>query len=113
MLDFFDALFRVVQGITGLVTLLIIFVKPFRLWIFNVKSRKKAEEKKDNERDEALRCTLRNIITQFYYSHRTVCELHQYEYENIAKIYKAYKDMGGNSFIYKLWEEIQEWTIIP
>ena len=99
MLDFFDALFKVVQGITGLVTLLIVFVKPFRLWIFNAKSRK------------ALRCTLRNIITQFYYSHRTVCELHQYEYENITKIYKAYKDMGGNSFIDKLWEEeAEKWS---
>lgn len=112
MLEIFDTVFIFAQGLTALFSLLIIFVKPFRAWIFNAKSRKREDEKKDNNRDEAMRCTLRNIITQFYYSHRMNSELHQYEYENIAKIYRAYKEMGGNSFIDRIWEEIQEWMII-
>lgn len=112
MLVVFDAILKVAQGLVALVALLAIFVKPFRLWFFNMKNRKTAEEKKDKDRDEAIRCTLRNIITQFYYGHRVQSELHQYEYENIAKVYQAYKKMGGNSFVDKIWEEIQEWTIV-
>lgn len=112
MLIVFDAILRVAQGLVALIALLAIFVKPFRLWFFNTKNRKTAEEKKDKERDEAIRCTLRNIMTQFYYSHKAQCELHQYEYENIAKVYQAYKTMGGNSFVDKIWEEIQDWTIV-
>lgn len=112
MLAFFEVTFKVAQGLIALVTLLLLFVKPFRDWMFNAKSRKAAEEKKDKDRDEAIRCTLRNIITQFYYGRRAQCELHQYEYENISKVYHSYKTMGGNSFVDKIWEEIQLWTIV-
>ena len=90
-----------------------ICVKPFRSWFLNIQDRKNTEAEKDANRDEAHRCSLRNIITEFYYSHRNICEIHQYEYENIEKVYKAYKAMGGNSFIDKIWKEIQDWTVIP
>lgn len=110
---FFDILFKAVQGILALVTLLMIFIKPFRSWFLNLQEKKQHEADKDENRDEALRCSLRNIITQFYYSHYKMCEIHQYEFENIAKVYNAYKKMSGNSFVDKLWEEIQEWSIIP
>ena len=110
---FFDTLFKVAQGVTALITLLILCVKPFRSWFLNLQDRKKQEENKDENRDEALRCSLRNIITQFYYSHLHSDGIHQYEYENIAKVYRAYKKMDGNSFVDKIWEEIQDWNIIP
>jgi hypothetical protein len=113
MLETLDTIFKVAQGVTVVITLLMICVKPFRTWILNLQDRKRADEKQDENRDEALRCSLRNIITQFYYSRRHECELHQYEYENIEKAYNAYKKMGGNSFVDRLWEEIQEWTIVP
>lgn len=108
----FDSMVKVAQGITALITLLLICVKPFRTWLLNLQDRKKAEDNKDENRDEALRCSLRNIITQFYYTHCHVNEIHQYEFENVEKAYCAYKKMGGNSFVDKLWEEIREWNII-
>ena len=110
---FFDALFKAAQGFLAIVSLMLICVKPFRAWLLNVQDRKKQEASKEENRDEALRCSLRNIITQFYYSHCHNCEIHQYEYENIAKVYATYKKMGGNSFVDKIWEEIKEWSIIP
>lgn len=113
MVEIMDTLFRVAQGITALVTLLMICVKPFRSWFLNLQDRKKQESIKDENRDEALRCSLRDIITRFYYSHLHCDGIHQYEYENIYKVYKAYKRMNGNSFVDKIWEEIQEWEIIP
>lgn len=113
MEDFWKGLIMTAQGVSALFSLLMIFVKPFRSWLLGVKDRRKQDEKKEQARDEASRCSLRNIITGFYYSKYKLCEIHQYEYENIEKIYHAYKTMGGNSFIDKIWVEIQEWTILP
>lgn len=108
-----DTIIKIAQGLLTLLSLLLLFIKPFRSWFLNLQDRKRQEATKDESRDEALRCSLRNIITQFYYSHYSICEIHQYEYENIERVYAAYKRMGGNSFVDKLWEEIQEWSVIP
>ena len=104
--------FQVAKGLTALFSICAILIKPIRNWLLGIQDRKKEQEEKDSARDEATKCSLRNIITNFYYSKHKVCEIHQYEYENIEKIYHAYKTMGGNSFIDKLWEEIKDWTVI-
>lgn len=112
MNTFFDVLFKTAQGVTTIITLLLLCIKPFRSWFLNLQDRRKKEEKKENNRDEAMKCSLRNIITQFYYSHNQTKTMKQYEFENIDRIYLAYKRMDGNSFVDKIWEEIQEWTIV-
>lgn len=35
----------------------------------------------------------------------------EYEYENLERLYKQYKKLGGNSFVDKVWNEVQEWKI--
>lgn len=110
---FWDILIKVAQGVTTIITLLLLCIKPFRTWFLNLQNKKKSEDERDKNRDEAMRCSLRNIVTQFYYLNNQERRIHQYEYENIERVYAAYKRMGGNSFIDKLWGEIQGWEIIP
>jgi hypothetical protein len=109
---FWDVLIKVAQGVTTIITLLLLCIKPFRTWFLNLQNRKKEEDERENNRDEASRCSLRNIMTQFYYLHNQEKQINQYEYENMAKVYAAYKHMGGNSFVDKIWEEMQGWTIV-
>lgn len=102
--------------------ILVIFVGAAQVFnIIKAPSRKKRQEQKTQDEKEKIRkenqaetdrCVLRNIITDFYYRNVSSCEMKQYQYENLSKVYHQYKKLGGNSFIDKIWEEIQEWRII-
>lgn len=58
-----------------------------------------------------LKCLLRSEMLRIYYHNDEKKVLRQYEYENFEKLYKAYKALKGNSFIDKIWKEIQTWKI--
>ncbi|MBR6502847.1 MAG: hypothetical protein IKT42_05335 [Clostridia bacterium] len=58
------------------------------------------------------KCQLRSEMLRIYYHHYTVGEIRQYEYENFVALYEAYKTLGGNSFIDKIYEEIKRWEIV-
>ena len=58
------------------------------------------------------KCQLRNDMLQIYYKHRDKKIIRQYEFENFELMYKAYKALKGNSFIDKIWNEIQEWDVV-
>lgn len=60
----------------------------------------------------ALKCLLRSEMLRIYYRHQEKREIRQYEYENFVFLYKAYKAMRGNSFIDKIYKEIQEWRVV-
>lgn len=59
------------------------------------------------------RCQLRSEMLRIFYGNRDAQKIHQYEYENFVMLYEAYKALKGNSFIDKIYKEIQEWEIIP
>ena len=59
------------------------------------------------------KCQLRSEMLRIYYRHREDGEIRQYEYENFIMLYEAYKALKGNSFIDKIYGELQEWKIIP
>lgn len=61
---------------------------------------------------EGQRCLLRSEIVRLYYRHKADNELREYEYRNLEQCYKAYKALGGNSFIDHIYAEMQEWDII-
>ena len=61
---------------------------------------------------EGQKCLLRSEIVRTYYRHLQDKTLHQYEYENLCLCYKAYKQLGGNSFIDHIYNEMQEWTVV-
>ena len=61
---------------------------------------------------DGTRCQLRSEMLRIYYHHRETKEIRQYEYENFVMLYEAYKALKGNSFIDKIYEEVQSWEIV-
>lgn len=58
------------------------------------------------------KCQLRSEMLRIYYNNRESGTIHQYEYENFVLLYEAYKALKGNSFIDKIYAEIQTWEVI-
>lgn len=59
-----------------------------------------------------MKCQLRSEMLCIYYHNREKKTIRQYEYENFIKLYEAYKALKGNSFIDKIYKEVQTWEII-
>lgn len=58
------------------------------------------------------RCQLRSEMLRIYYHCHEKGEIRQYEYENFVMLYEAYKALRGNSFVDKIYKEIQELDIV-
>lgn len=61
---------------------------------------------------DGQKCQLRSEMLRIYYRHRETGEIRQYEYENFVFLYEAYKALKGNSFIDKIYKEVQTWEIV-
>lgn len=59
-----------------------------------------------------MKCQLRSDMLVIYYHNREARTIRQYEYENFVKCYEAYKALKGNSFIDKIYKEVQSWEVI-
>lgn len=59
------------------------------------------------------KCQLRSEMLRIYYHHREKETIRQYEFENFIMLYEAYKALKGNSFIDKIFKEVQSWEIVP
>lgn len=57
------------------------------------------------------KCQLRSEMLQIYYHNKDAKTIRQYEYENFVLLYEAYKALKGNSFIDKIYAEVQKWQI--
>lgn len=60
---------------------------------------------------EGVKCQLRSDMLQTYYRHVDSQTIRQYEYENFIMLYEAYKILGGNSFIEKIYSEVKTWKV--
>ena len=58
------------------------------------------------------KCQLRSEMLRIYYKNREKETIRQYEYENFVYLYEAYKALRGNSFIDKIYKEVQTWEIV-
>ncbi len=58
------------------------------------------------------RCQLRHHMLEIYYKHIDTKTIRQYEYENFVFLYESYKALKGNSFIDKIYKEVQTWKVI-
>lgn len=58
------------------------------------------------------KCQLRSEMLRIYYHNHEQEEIRQYEFENFVMLYEAYKALKGNSFIDKIYKEVQSWEII-
>jgi hypothetical protein len=57
-------------------------------------------------------CQLRTEMLRIYYRHCETQQIRQYEYENFVMLYEAYKALKGNSFVDKIYKEIQDLEIV-
>lgn len=87
--------------LTVITTAIVLFVKPLR-------------EKALGTRDikEGQKCLLRAEMLRVYYKNRSEDKIRQYEYENFVFCYKAYKKLGGNSFIDHIKDEVDKWEVL-
>jgi hypothetical protein len=67
---------------------------------------------KTHKISNGMKCQLRSEMLRIYYKHKDDEKIRQYEYENFVYLYEAYKELKGNSFIDKIYKEVQEWEII-
>ena len=88
-------------AITGIAACICLLVKPLRNRILGL-----------NDVREGQRCLLRSDILHTYYKYREQKQIRQYEYENVVLLYKAYKALGGNTFVDHIYSEINEWEIV-
>jgi hypothetical protein len=58
------------------------------------------------------KCQLRSEMLRIYYRHIEKKTIRQYEYENFVMLYEAYKALNGNSFIDKIYKEVQSWNVV-
>ena len=58
------------------------------------------------------KCQLRSEMLRIYYHNRERETIRQYEYENFVMLYEAYKALKGNSFVDKIYKEIQDLEIV-
>ena len=58
------------------------------------------------------RCQLRSDMLRTYYYHRESETIRQYEYENFVMAYEAYRALGGNSFMEKIYDEVRTWEVV-
>lgn len=57
------------------------------------------------------KCQLRSEMLRIYYHNCEKKEIRQYEFENFIKLYEAYKTLKGNSFIDRIYKEVQTWKV--
>ena len=58
------------------------------------------------------KCLMRSDMLSIYYHNRERRTIRQYEYENFVFLYEAYKALKGNSFIDKIYDEVNTWEIV-
>ena len=87
--------------ICQIATLGALLIKPVREWLLGTEKIR-----------EGQRCLLRSEIVRIYYRHKEDKQLREYEFRNLEQCYKAYKALGGNSFIDHIYAEMQEWDIV-
>ena len=92
---------QVAKDICSLATCAALLVRPLRERIMGTKDIR-----------EGQRCLLRAEIVRIYYRHHDDRKLREYEFKNMKQCYDAYKALGGNSFVDRLYEEMREWDII-
>jgi hypothetical protein len=61
---------------------------------------------------EGQRSLLRSQVVGLYYRRLDRRGLHPYEYKNLEHCYRAYKALGGNSFVDHLYETMRSWEIL-
>lgn len=80
---------------------------------FKDQKKAKAEAREEQEKSkEGQRCLLRAEMLKIYYHNKDQKKIRQFELQNFILMYKAYKALGGNSFIDEVSDFVTSWEII-
>ena len=88
------------KDICSIATCAALLIRPVREWLMGTKSLR-----------EGQRCLLRSEIVRLYYRHHDDRHLREYEFKNMDQCYKAYKALGGNTFVDHIVNEMKGWDI--
>ena len=91
---------RVCSAISTVLALALLLIRPLRKWALGLK-----------QMEDGQKCLLRAEMLRTYYRHRDEGRIRQYELENFLTTYKAYRALGGNSFIEHIYTEVSRWDI--
>ena len=91
---------EIVGALTAIITFLALLIRPIRRRIFTDKAGR-----------EGQKCLLRDAILRIYYHGQETESLRQYEAQNLELMYQAYKCLGGNSFVDRIYHEMQDWSV--
>lgn len=80
------------------ISILIGVITPIIVWILKIAN--------------GMKCEHRTEMLRTYYHNKDAKKIRQFEYENFVMLYKSYKALKGNSFIDKIYKEVQTWEII-
>ena len=100
-MNYFTQIVVICSGICSISAAIILIVKPIRERVLGTKDIR-----------EGQRCLLRADMLTIYYKNKDNDQIRQYEKENFIYEYKAYKALGGNSFIDDIEKEVRRWDVV-
>lgn len=101
VLEMLSQLADLLGNAAGIVTAAALLIKPIRERLLGLGLIK-----------DGIMWLLAAEIRKIYYRNLDDQRLRQYEYETVSFCYKAYKALGGNSFIKHIVEEMETWTVV-
>lgn len=93
-------------SLTALFAAVIGMVKPLRKWLMGHFSAGTKIDTSLTLLKEAITAVTRNDLTEIYDRAIDRGFIGDYERENFLKMYKAYSDLGGNSYIHEIYQQI-------
>ena len=88
--------------ILNVAAVIALFVKPVREKLFGF-----------HDFREGQKCLLRSAMLAIYYRCKDEGnKIRQYDFENFALLYAAYKAEGGNTFVDKIKEEVFDMEVV-
>lgn len=100
ILSWLSAAGAAAASISGIATAAVIFIRPLRERLLGFRQVR-----------EGQMCLLRSQIVRLYYRNLDQQSLRQYEFENLVCCYRAYRQLGGNSFVRRIYKEMQGWRV--
>jgi len=71
-------------------------------------SRKEESEKREHALKDGVTCLLRVQLIEYHEKYMDKHSIPNYAYENWEKMYKAYRELGGNGMLIQMDEDIRE-----
>jgi len=71
-------------------------------------SRKEESEKREHAIGDGVTCLLRVQLIEYHEKYMDKHSIPNYAYENWEKMYKAYRELGGNGMLIQMDEDIRE-----